>query len=419
MTPAQISRKVLTSLAGILVLASWAGCGPKKLYSGPDLPPDRIATVRASGIHRLEKVDKRKVSGHTFALAPGRHLLEFNSSSRDRIAGTTFPLYSVDCYADVELNPDRVYELQGQFEQITPEVSVHDGLNWLFYRLEAKFVETPDGEEIAGLICPNACRAVGRAGSRHSWMRCDKYLDAVAGATVAEPGGEDAPSLPEVGDRVSSECKRRGRQRKDDAPCVLKLMIGLITAKLDDGEILVFVPRRPDDLLPDSKEKAVQDCKPLRARALLETCLSDPRVDVASLAPNSSRCARLSSSIRNRNLDVATNLAREVLVDFAVTDALRALRFPYTEWREPSRSSSQPCASRCPMRSRRFTRQRASAVRESPRYRRSPRAPGSDFLPAPARRLHGDSLSPRRASHLGYSHRATPRRMRCNLRAPS
>jgi hypothetical protein len=181
----------------------------------------------------------------------------------------------VDCYADVELDPGRVYELQGRFEKITPEVSVYDGLNWLFYRLDAKFVDVTNGEQVPGLVCPNPCRAVGRAGSRHTWMRCDKYLDAVSGATVAEPAKEDAPPLPELGDRVASECKRRGRQRKDDAPCVLKLMVWLITAKLDDGEILVFVPRRPDDLLPDSKEKAVRDCKPIRERALLETCLSD------------------------------------------------------------------------------------------------------------------------------------------------
>jgi hypothetical protein len=247
-----------------------AGCGPTKLYAGSALPADRIATVRASGIHRLEKVDKREVKGRVFALEPGRHLLEFRSSSLERITGTTFPLYSVDCYADVELNAGHVYEFEGDFSRSSPEIAKHDGLNWSLHQLDARLIDSTEAKEVEGLVCPYSCRAVGR-GVRYSWMRCDKYFEAVSGATVANPESSDAPSVPEIGERVSEECARRGHRR--DAVCVIQLMTWLITAKLGNGEILLFVPQSPDGLLPDSKEKAVQSCQRHAQLAPLGTCL--------------------------------------------------------------------------------------------------------------------------------------------------
>jgi hypothetical protein len=235
--------------------------------------------VRARNIHRLEKVDKHGVPRQTFefALEPGRHLLEFISSSRDRVEGFPSPSYSVVCYIDAELDPGHAYELEGEFEHSSPSFS-YDGLNWHFHQLDAHFVDVNEGKALDGLVCPSSCRAVGRGASRHSWMSCEKYLAAVAGTTPIEPERGDAPSVEDAGERITAECKRRDRERRrrnDAPPCVLQLMMLQVAARLGDGQVVLFVPRDPDVLLPDSRQKAIQQCKALDELASLATCLGD------------------------------------------------------------------------------------------------------------------------------------------------
>lgn len=166
---------LLTELAAAAI-----GCVPTRLYSGPIRPRDAVVTVRASGIHRLVKVDRERVEGRAFELEPGRHRLEFQSRSRQFVSGTSFPLLSADCSVELEMAAGHVYAIEGEISKTSPEVPVHDGLTWEFQTLEARFVDQTSDREIDGLSCPDPCRAVGGAGPNRSWMRCDEYQRAVS-----------------------------------------------------------------------------------------------------------------------------------------------------------------------------------------------------------------------------------------------
>lgn len=235
------------------------GCQTTRLHSNPRLLRAEAVTLSVGGIHRLQKVDKLRVDGRRFELESGRHLLEFYSRSRHVVSGLELPAFSTICYIELDMRAGHHYSFKGGFRSFLPRPSRYDDLFWRFHAFEALLLDETTGDLVEGLVCPNSCRALGSSRTRHTWMGCGAFLEAVSESKPTFPEASPSVEMEELLGRLEAQCKRTG----SDSPtaCAMALSFRIVKANLESGDEIEFIPMSPDDELPDAQRSAVAICE--------------------------------------------------------------------------------------------------------------------------------------------------------------
>ena len=146
---ALVVRRLRPACLALVALA--CASEPQPLYEGPPRPQSEVAliVVFSPADASLERVDGRRQSGTSFALAPGEHRLSVHVSAAVEENLQTFRLHRI-CELSAELEAGHRYELRRVDEVVkgTAEGTAFD--------VSARLVDSATGQLFPSQRCDDA-----------------------------------------------------------------------------------------------------------------------------------------------------------------------------------------------------------------------------------------------------------------------